>query len=144
MKIAIACDHGGFPLKEAINQYIRSEGHEIVDLGVNSGEASVDYPEYGYRCAQTVAAGEADRGVVICGTGIGISIAANKVKGVRCALCTSPVMAEMARRHNDADMLALGARILEKEEALEILKVWLETGFDGGRHQRRVDMLNSY
>lgn len=144
MKIAIACDHGGYPLKEVIVECLRKAGHEPVNLGVNSGEVSVDYPEYGYRCAEAVVAGEAEKGIVICGTGIGISIAANKVKGIRCALCTSSEMAEMARRHNDANMLALGARILEPEKAVEILNVWLNAGFDGGRHQRRVDLLNSY
>lgn len=144
MKIAIACDHGGYPLKEAVIGYLKEDGHELMDLGVHSEEVSVDYPQYGYQCAQAVAGGQAERGIVICGTGVGISIAANKVKGIRCALCAGTKMAEMARRHNDANMLALGARILEEADALGILRVFMETGFDGGRHQRRVDLLNSY
>lgn len=142
MKIAVASDHGGFALKEKIAAYLTEAGHEVENLGTYS-EDSVDYPEYGKKCAEAVVSGQADRGIVVCGTGIGISIAANKVHGARCALCTSVHMAEMTRRHNDANMLALGGRTTEEGLALEIVKTWLETGFEGGRHQRRVDMLNN-
>ena len=142
MKIAIAGDHGGFALKEKIAAYLEEAGYEVENLGTYS-EDSVDYPEYGKKCAEAVVSGQADRGIVVCGTGIGISIAANKVHGARCALCTSVHMAEMTRRHNDANMLALGGRTTEDGLALEIVKTWLETEFEGGRHQRRVDMLDN-
>ena len=142
MKIAVAGDHGGFALKEKIAAYLEEAGYEVENLGTYS-EDSVDYPEYGRKCAEAVVSGQADRGIVVCGTGIGISIAANKVHGARCALCTSVHMAEMTRRHNDANMLALGGRTTEEGLALEIVKTWLETEFEGGRHQRRVDMLNN-
>ena len=143
MKIAIASDHGGYQLKEEVKKYLEDRGIEILDLGTNS-EESVDYPEYGHACGEAVASGKADRGIVCCGTGIGISIAANKVKGVRCALCTDVNMAVMTRKHNDAIMLAMGGRTTDKKTALEITAAWLDTEFEGGRHQRRVDMLNRY
>ena len=142
MKIAVASDHGGFALKEEIAKYLTEAGYDVLNLGTNSAE-SVDYPEYGKKCAEAVVSGQAERGIVVCGTGIGISMAANKVKGVRCALCTSVHMAEMTRRHNDADMLALGGRTTENELALEIVKAFLATEFEGGRHKRRVDMLDN-
>ena len=141
MKIAIASDHGGFTLKEEIKKYLISEGIDVIDLGTNS-EESVDYPVYGKLCAEAVASGKADRGIACCSTGVGISMAANKVKGIRCALCTDTHMAEMTRRHNDANMLALGGRTVSVNTALEITKIWLETEFEGGRHKRRVDMIN--
>ena len=142
MIIAIASDHGGFKLKEEIRKYLAGRDDvKVVDLGTSS-EESVDYPVYGRACAETVASGKADRGIVICGTGIGISIAANKVKGIRCGLCTSVEMAEMTRKHNDANMLALGGRITDAGLALEITKTWLDTEFEGGRHKRRTDMLD--
>ena len=143
MKIAIASDHGGYQLKEEVKKYLEDRGIEILDLGTNS-EESVDYPEYGHACGEAVARGKADRGIVCCGTGIGISIAANKVKGVRCALCTDVNMAVMTRKHNDANMLAMGGRTTDTKTALEITAAWLDTEFEGGRHQRRVDMLNRY
>ncbi len=139
--IAIASDHGGFELKEMIAGFLESMDYRVLDLGTNSAE-SVDYPEYGKKCAEAVASGQADRGIVCCGSGIGISIAANKVKGIRCALCTSVEMAELSRRHNDANMLALGGRTTEITLALNIVKKWLVTPFDGDRHERRVNMLN--
>ncbi|MDD6190375.1 MAG: ribose 5-phosphate isomerase B [Firmicutes bacterium] len=143
MLIAIASDHGGFALKEKIKEYLRErEDVKIVDLGTNS-EESVDYPVYGKACAEAVASGKADRGIVICGTGIGISIAANKVKGIRCGLCTSVEMAELTRKHNNANMLALGGRTTEEKLAVEITAAWLDTEFEGGRHQRRTDMLDN-
>lgn len=142
MKIAVASDHGGYGLKEEIKKFLEKRGIDVIDMGTDS-EESVDYPHFGKACAAAVAAGEADRGIVFCGTGIGISIAANKVKGIRCALCTSVYMAETARKHNDANMLAMGGRILSADAALEITKAWLDTKFEGGRHQRRVDILNN-
>ena len=142
MIIAIASDHGGFKLKETVKEYLRTRDDiKIVDLGTNS-EESVDYPIYGKACAEAVASGKADRGIVCCGTGIGISIAANKVKGIRCGLCTSVEMAELTRKHNNANMLALGGRTTEPELALEIVKTFLDTEFEGGRHKRRTDMLD--
>lgn len=142
MIIAIASDHGGYALKEKIKEYLRTRDDiQIVDLGTNS-EESVDYPIYGKACAEAVADGKADRGIVCCGTGIGISIAANKVKGIRCGLCTSVEMAELTRKHNNANMLALGGRTTDPELALEITKAWLDTEFEGGRHKRRTDMLD--
>lgn len=141
MKIAIASDHGGYKLKEAVKAYLESRGDmEIMDLGTDS-EESVDYPKYGKACAQAVASGEADRGIVCCGTGIGISIAANKVKGIRCGLCTNVEMAELTRQHNNANMLAMGGRIIDEQTGLAITKAFLETEFEGGRHQRRIDQI---
>lgn len=143
MRIALASDHGGYELKEFVAGFIQGLGHEVVDLGTNSTE-SVDYPEFGHRCGMAVVHGDVDYGIVICGTGIGISIAANKVKGVRCGLCTSKEMAELTRKHNDANMLALGGRMTKPEDAMAIVNVFLHTEFEGGRHQRRVDQLNEY
>lgn len=143
MRIALASDHGGYELKEMIAGFLMATGHDVIDLGTDSSD-SVDYPEFGRKCGQAVVDGEAERGIVVCGTGIGISIAANKVKGVRCGLCTSVEMAELTRKHNDANVLALGGRILAAEVALEIVNAFLNTEFEGGRHQRRVDMLNEY
>ena len=142
MIIAIASDHGGYQLKETVKEYLRTRNDiQIVDLETDS-EESVDYPIYGKACAEAVASGKADRGIVCCGTGIGISIAANKVKGIRCGLCTSVEMAEMTRKHNNANMLAMGGRTTDPDLALEITKAWLDTEFEGGRHKRRTDMLD--
>ena len=143
MKIAIAADHGGYKLKEEIKPYIESLGHTVTDFGTYS-EDSVDYPDYGIPCAQAVAGGQADRGVVICGTGIGISISANKVPGIRCALCTDPLMARLTREHNDANMLAMGGRIIGIELAKDIVRVFLSTEFSGGRHKTRIDKIAQY
>ena len=143
MKIAIASDHGGYDYKQELIPYIESLGHQVLDLGCH-GPASVDYPDYGIPCAQAVARGEADRGVVICGTGIGISISANKVPGIRCALCTDPVMARLTRDHNDANMLAMGGRIIGIELAKGIVQVFLSTEFSGGRHKTRIDKIAQY
>lgn len=143
MKIAIASDHGGYQLKEEIKKYLEGRDIQVLDLGTDS-EESVDYPAFGHACGEAVASGKADRGIVCCGTGIGISIAANKVKGARCALCTDVTMAELTRKHNDANILAMGGRTTGVLTALEIVRVWLDTEFEGGRHQRRVDMLNNY
>ncbi|MBQ7606145.1 MAG: ribose 5-phosphate isomerase B [Firmicutes bacterium] len=141
MKIAIASDHGGFALKQNVIMYLEAEGHEVSDLGCYS-EESVDYPQFGRSCAQAVARHNADRGIVICGSGIGISIAANKVKGIRCALCTSVEMAKLSRQHNNANMLAMGGRLTELPDALDIVRAWLTTEFEGGRHERRVAQLD--
>ena len=142
MIVAIAGDHGGFALKQRISEHLIERGIKIADLGTDS-EESVDYPEFGKACAQAVASGKADRGIVICGTGIGISIAANRIRGIRCGLCTSVEMAELSRKHNNANMLAMGGRITSVEDAIRITDAWLDTEFEGGRHSRRVDMLDS-
>ena len=141
MKIAVASDHGGFALKEKVKEHLIEGGFDVEDLGTHS-EESVDYPVYGKACGEAVASGKADLGVVVCGTGIGISIAANKVKGIRCGLCTSVEMAHLTKQHNNAKILALGGRTTEPELALKIVDEWLDTEFEGGRHQRRVDMLD--
>ena len=141
LKIAVASDHGGFALKEKVKEHLVQRGFEVDDLGTHS-EESVDYPVYGKACGEAVASGKADLGVVVCGTGIGISIAANKVKGIRCGLCTYVEMAHLTKQHNNANILALGGRTTEPELALKIVDEWLDTEFEGGRHQRRVDMLD--
>lgn len=143
MKIAIAADHGGYEYKQELIPYIEAMGHQVIDFGCG-GCASVDYPDYGIPAAEAVAAGEVDRGIVVCGTGIGISISANKVRGIRCALCTDPLMARLTREHNDANMLALGGRIIGIELAKEIVRVFLSTDFLAGRHQNRIDKIKHY
>ncbi|MDR1323684.1 MAG: ribose 5-phosphate isomerase B [Candidatus Margulisbacteria bacterium] len=141
IKLVLAADHGGFELKEIIKQFLNGlGGYEIIDLGTNSAE-SVDYPEYGRQAATAVASGQAERGIIFCGTGIGISIAANKTAGIRAANCNSEYLAEMSRRHNDTNILALGGRLVEPELAKKIVKIWLDTPFDGGRHERRVKQI---
>ena len=142
MKIAIASDHGGFALKEQVKAHLTERNLEVLDLGTHS-EESVDYPAYGKACGEAVVNGEADLGIVVCGTGIGISIACNKVKGVRCGLCTSVEMAHLTKQHNNANVLALGGRTTAPELAMAIVDEWLDTEFEGGRHQRRVDMLDA-
>ncbi|HCX61774.1 ribose 5-phosphate isomerase B [Sedimentibacter sp.] len=137
MKIVLGCDHGGFELKEVIKKHLINCGYDITDIGAYNTD-SVDYPDFGERAARMVADNEADRGIIICGTGIGISIAANKVKGIRCALCTNEYMAKMSRMHNNANMLALGARVLGNGLSVDIVDVWLSTEFEGGRHENRV------
>ncbi len=141
MKIALACDHGGFHLKEVIKSFLEELSIEYVDYGTYS-EESVDYPDFAYRAAKAIMGGEADRGIFICGTGIGISIAANKVRGIRAALCYNVYAAEMSRRHNNANVLCLGGRVLGTELAKRIVKAWLETPFEGGRHKRRIDKIS--
>ena len=140
--IAIASDHGGYPLKEHIKAYLAAKGITCQDFGTDSTE-SCDYPAFGKAAAQAVASGQCEWGIVICTTGIGISIAANKVKGIRCAHCTDSLSAEMTRRHNDANVLALGAGITGPNLAKRIVEVFLNTGFEGGRHARRVGQLDS-
>ena len=138
--LVIVSDHGGFALKQDIMKHLTERGIEYHDYGTYSDE-SCDYPEYGEATARAVASGECDRGIVICGTGIGISLAANKVHGIRCALCGDCYSAEMTRRHNDANMLALGARVLGEGLALKIVDTFLDTPFEGGRHARRIEKL---
>jgi len=138
MKIAIASDHAGFRLKDIIKKHFKE--YDFNDVGTYS-EDSCDYPDYAKLAGEEVVSGRADAGIVICGTGIGISIAANKVKGVRAALCTHEFMAEMSRRHNNANVLALAARVTGDDLAIKIAEVWLKTDFDGGRHERRVEKI---
>ena len=138
--IALACDHGGYELMMDIKSYLDAAGQEYKDFGAFSKE-SCDYPEFAVPAARAVSSGECDRGIFICGTGIGMSIAANKIPGIRAALCTNLFMAEMTRRHNDANVLVLGGRVTEAAAALEITGVFLSTAFDGGRHARRVELL---
>lgn len=140
MKVAIGCDHGGFALKEAVRGYLEEHHIDYEDFGAFSTE-SVDYAPIAAKAAKAVAAGKADYGVLICSTGIGISIAANKVKGIRAALCTDLFCAEMTRRHNNANILCMGGKVVAPETALQILDVFLHTEFDGGRHQRRIDQI---
>jgi ribose 5-phosphate isomerase B len=140
--IAIACDHGGYALKETVKQHLKDKGYEVKDFGTNSLD-SCDYPDYAAPAAQAVASGECEKGIVICTTGIGVSIVANKVKGIRCALCADSLSASLTRRHNDTNMLAMGAGIIGQNLALEIVDTWLTTEFEGGRHQRRVDKITA-
>ena len=140
MKIAIGSDHGGYDLKEQVKTWLQEMGHEVEDFGCYSKE-SCDYPDFGAAAARAVASGQCEKGVVICTTGIGISMTANKVKGIRCALCGDPWSAEMTRRHNDANMLAMGAGVVGPQLARQILEAFLTHNFEGGRHQRRVDKL---
>ena len=142
MKIALGCDHGGYELKQFVMKTLEKLGHEYEDFGCYSTE-SCDYPDFGAAAARAVAEGKCDYGIVICTTGIGISISANKVRGIRCALCSEPLSAEMTRRHNDANMLALGGGMIGPNMAERIVDVFLSTAFEGGRHQRRVDKVMS-
>ena len=141
MKIAIASDHGGSDLKEKIVELLKEKNLEITDYGVDNPE-SVDYPDYGIKVARAVSEGDAERGILSCGTGIGMSIVANKFPNVRAALCYDMYTARMSRLHNDANILVLGGRVLDKEIALLMVDVWLRTDFEGGRHQRRLDKIN--
>ena len=140
MKIAIGCDHGGIVLKDAVTSTLEALGAEVVDLGTNSTD-SVDYPTYGLKVAETVASGQCDAGVIMCGTGIGISISANKVPGVRCAVVTNTYMAQLTKNHNNANMISLGGRVITPEEAKDIVTAWYTAEYEGGRHQRRLDMI---
>ena len=141
MKIAIGADHAAYNEKIQIINYLNSKGFEIIDLGTNSSD-SVDYPIFGQKVAKSIVNNVVDRGIIICGTGIGISIAANRYKGIRATLCTSETHAEMARKHNDSNILALGARITDLDKIKSIIDVWLETNFEGGRHQDRIDLID--
>ena len=138
--IALACDHAALDMKQMVKDLLDELGLEYKDFGTYTPD-SCDYPVFAARAARAVASGQCDRGIVICGTGIGMSIAANKVPGIRCALCGDPYSAELTRRHNDSNMLAMGARVIGIEVARQIAKVWLTTEFEGGRHARRVDLI---
>ena len=140
--IALASDHTALELKEAIKGLLQEMGLEYKDFGTYTAE-SCDYPVFGARAARAVARGECDRGIIICGTGVGISLAANKIPGIRCVVCSEPYSAKLSRMHNDSNMLAFGARVIGTEMAKMIARLWLETPFEGGRHQRRVDMLSA-
>jgi ribose 5-phosphate isomerase B len=139
-RIAIGSDHGGVELKDNIAAFLRERGIEVVDCGTN-GADSVDYPDFAEKVALAVVNAEVSCGIIICGTGIGISIAANKIPGIRAALVTDPFMARMAREHNDANIIALGGRVLETETARQCVAAWLDAAFEGGRHQRRLDKI---
>lgn len=142
MKIAIGSDHGGYELKQALIPFLQGRDIEVADVGTHS-TASVDYPDFGEAVGLLVAHKETDAGIVICGTGIGISIAANKVPGIRAALVATPQMAELAKQHNNANILALGGRILSVETAEACVAAWLDTEYEGGRHQRRLDQISA-
>jgi ribose 5-phosphate isomerase B len=140
MKIAIGCDHAGFPLKNEIISFLNDLGIEWKDFGTTS-EDSVDYPDFGEKVSKEVSGGNFDRGILLCGTGIGMSIVANKFPGIRAALCSDSYSAKMSRLHNDANLLVLPGRIIRKDRAIAIVKVWIETPFEGGRHQKRLDKI---
>ena len=135
--IALGADHAGWELKEALKAWLIEKGHQVQDFGTHSPE-SVDYPDYALQVAESVASGKAERGLLVCGTGIGMTMTANKVPGIRAALCSDPFVARMSREHNDANILALGGRLMDKELVLEILQMWLSTDFAGGRHEGRL------
>ncbi len=142
MRIAIASDHAGFRYKQSIAGFLEKAGHEVVDLGADS-EQSSDYPLFIRPAAEAVASGDCERGIVLGGSGNGEAIVANRVPGVRCALCWSPEAAELGRRHNDANMISIGQRMVSEELALEIVRTWLEMPFDGGRHARRIRQIDA-
>lgn len=140
MRVSLGADHRGFELKEKIKKYLTELGHDVTDFGTDSTE-SVDYPDFGFKVAESVAKGESDFGVTVCWTGNGMNIAANKVKGVRSALCLNEEMAKLTRAHNDANVLALAAKFVPEELARKILDAWLLTEFEGGRHARRLEKI---
>ena len=142
MKISIASDHAAYNEKQSIINYLVSKNLEVLDLGTNSTE-SVDYPIFGQKVAKSIINGKVDRGIVICGTGIGISIAANRYKNIRATLCTTPMSAEMARKHNNSNILALGSRTgMSLDDLKNIIDIWLNTDFEGGRHQKRISLID--
>ena len=142
MRIAIASDHAAWELKAALAEWLRGEGHEVLDLGTD-GPASVDYPDFGFALGKAIAENQAERGIALCGSGIGISIAVNRVPAARCALVSEPLSARLARQHNDANVIAMGARLIGIEMAKACITEFLATGFGGDRHQRRVDKLTN-
>lgn len=142
MKIGLGSDHGGYNLKEEIKKHLQSKGIECIDFGTENGVDSVDYPIYGEKVAKAVVSKDVDYGILCCGTGIGISLAANKVKGIRCAVVSDTFSAKMSKAHNNANMLSVGERVIGKGLALEIVDAWINTEFEGERHLRRVNMLN--
>ena len=138
--IALGCDHGGYDIKNAVIAYLKDKGIAFKDYGCCSTD-SVDYPVFGYRVAAAVASGEAELGILCCGTGIGISMAANKVKGIRAAVCSDAFCAEMTRRHNNANILCMGGRVIDGDKAVQLADIFLHTPFEGGRHEKRVQMI---
>ena len=140
MKVAIGNDHGGYVLRETVFEFLKERGYEYIDFGTDK-EESVDYPEYGKKVAKAVASKQADVGILICGTGIGIGISANKVKGIRCAIVHNAFTAEMTKRHNNANVIAFGGRVIDKETTKEILKAYFDAEYEGGRHQLRIDKI---
>ncbi|SDG81236.1 ribose 5-phosphate isomerase B [Desulfosporosinus hippei] len=142
MKVALGADHGGYELKEAIRKHLQAQEIEVFDFGTHSND-SVDYPKYGFAVGSAIIKGEADLGIVVCGTGLGISMAANKIPGIRAALCSETFSARMAREHNNANVLALGARVIGIGLALDIVDIFLKTEFSGGRHALRVDLISN-
>lgn len=142
MKIMIGADHAGYELKVKVAEHLRRADHEVQDIGTHSLD-SVDYPDYAFRVARAVAQGTVDRGILVCGSGIGMSMAANRIPGVRAVLASEPYAAKMSRRHNDSNVLCLGGRFIGLDLALEIVSVWLAEPFEGGRHSRRVDLLDN-
>jgi ribose 5-phosphate isomerase B len=142
MRVALGADHAGYELKQRLRQLLEGAGHEVVDCGTQGPESS-DYPDFARAVGRAVAGGQAERGVLACGTGIGIAMAANKVPGVRAANCNDLYMAELARRHNDANVLTVGSRVVAAEHAEAIVRAFLEAPFDGGRHQHRLDLIAS-
>lgn len=140
--IIIGSDHGGLNLKTALSSYLKRRGVEVTDAGTD-GDASVDYPDFGQKVAETVISGDAELGILICGTGIGMSITANKIPGIRAALVTDVFMARMAREHNNANVLVLGGRVLDEQKACDLVGAWLDATFEGGRHQARLDKITA-
>lgn len=140
MKIAVACDHGGLRLKNVLIDEMKKQGYEVVDYGTYT-EDSCDYPDYASKAAKAVASGECEKGVIVCGTGIGVSITCNKVDGIRCALCHDVFSAKATRAHNDTNMIAMGQRVIGEGLAVEILNAWLHTDFEGGRHVKRIEKM---
>ncbi|MFH1231923.1 MAG: ribose 5-phosphate isomerase B [Planctomycetota bacterium] len=147
MKIAIACDHAGYQTKNKVIQFLKESGYDYTDFGTNS-DAPVDYPDFAFKVAEAVSLGKYQRGILICGSGLGMCIAANKVKGIRAVTCNDTFTAEMSRRHNDANVLCLGAKVVKQDKLIPIVKTWLETEFEseGGksRHQRRLNKISDY
>lgn len=144
MRIVLGSDHRGFAVKQRLAGTLSKLGHEVHDLGVATGDGAADYPDFAIPVAEAVSGGDADRGVLICGTGFGMCIAANKVKGIRAVSCRDPIEAEMSRRHNNANVLCMSADFLGQELIDRLVQVWLTTDFEGGRHQRRVDKIANY
>ncbi len=144
MRIAVGSDHAGYALKTLIVEHLAAAGHEVLDLGTDTAEVSVDYPEFGHAVGAAVAAGRAERGVCVCGTGIGIGIAANKVPGIRAAVVHDSTTATLARRHNDANVVCLGERTTGPAEAIDAIDAFFTTEFEGGRHQRRIDQISRF
>ncbi len=140
MKIAIGSDHAGYELKEKIKQFLKEENLEFFDAGTNNSD-SVDYPDYAERVAEAVAAGEFDRGIIVCGSGIGVAMTANKIPGIRAAVCNDLESARLSREHNDANVLAVGGRVIDEKKAKEIVDLWLKTKFIGGRHLKRLEKI---